>query len=220
MLFNYIKRHKKSAVLITSFILLTGAGYLGYHYNYFMQQEDHSPLTKAPEIVKGKVITLKLLKEDYFIDFHNMWSQDVRHFIEYPEFINLEFTLQHLKKEMDKIAQGQELMYCIFDNKADKLIGALDIREKNDCGQFGCWLNERFRGSGRIQEAIKLITNIYFRLHDKQSFIAHVRLWNTRSYKALLKAGFIDTGTFYYENGKPTRYILEFRRENNHTKTK
>jgi RimJ/RimL family protein N-acetyltransferase len=213
MLFSYIKQHKKIFFLGLGFIILASASYVGYHFRYLSQQEDSSPLTKAPEIVKGKIVTLKLLKEDYFIDFHNMWSQDVRHFIEYPEFINLEFTLQYLKKEMEKLAQGQELVYCIFDNKADNLIGALDIREKNDCGQFGCWLNERFRGGGRIQEAIKLITNIYFRLYNKQSFIAHVRLWNTRSYKALLKAGFTDTGTFYYENGKPTRYILEFHRK-------
>jgi RimJ/RimL family protein N-acetyltransferase len=106
-------------------------------------------------------------------------------------------------------------MYCIFDAKENKLIGTLEIREKNDKdpGQFGCWLNERYRGGGRIQEAIKLITNIYFRLTDVPLFTAHVRLWNKRSYRALLKAGFTDTGKFYYEDGKPTRYLLEFRRK-------
>lgn len=210
----FFKNHKKLIVLsiILAFAGLCG---LGYYYNSTNNtQQDWSPITKAPDIIQGKVVTLKLLKESYFIDFHNMFSQDVRHNFEYPEFITLEWTIRWLKSEMEKSAKGQQLMYCIFNAKEDKLIGALEIREKNDKdpGQFGCWINERFRGGGRIQEAIKLISNIYFRLTNAQEFTAHVRLWNKRSYRALMKAGFTDTKKFYLENGKPTRYLLEFYR--------
>jgi RimJ/RimL family protein N-acetyltransferase len=58
---------------------------------------------------------------------------------------------------------------------------------------------------------MKLITQAYFAQTDAPSFNAHVRLWNKRSCAALKKFGFKDVG-FYYENGEPTRYMLEYKR--------
>jgi len=126
----------------------------------------------------------------------------------------LGYTIDQLHAEMEKERRGLMLHYCIFDTKDDILIGSLEIRDKNayDPGQFGCWLNEKYWGGGRIQEAIKLITKTYFRLHPNEtSFIAHVRLWNKRSYAALKKAGFQEVG-FFYEEGRATRYIMEMLR--------
>jgi RimJ/RimL family protein N-acetyltransferase len=210
---NFVKKHSRLLVVVAT-LALAGGGYVGYQW-YTTAYEDWRPISVAPDEVRGRGVILRKLKESFFIDFHNMFSRDVRQNIEFPEYIDLDYTIRFLKYEMERDRTGKQLMYCIFDAKENKLIGTLEIREKNDKdpGQFGCWLNERYRGGGRIQEAIKLITNIYFRLTDVPLFTAHVRLWNKRSYRALLKAGFTDTGKFYYEDGKPTRYLLEFRRK-------
>ncbi len=167
-----------------------------------------------PEEIKGKRITLKRLKEKYFIDYHNMFSATVRKNLEFPDSITLDYTIRYLKEEMRKDRTGAMLMYCIFDNVDNKLIGFLEIREKNDHdpGQFGCGINENYWGGGRFQEAFTLINELYFKLYNETSYIAHVRLWNKRSYAALKKVGFIDVG-FFYENGIPTRYILEMRKD-------
>ncbi len=170
-------------------------------------------LAQRPETVAGKLVTLRKLKEEFFIDYHNMFSQTVRRGLEYPDEITLDYTIRYLRYEMRREEKKEILQYCIFDNKDNKLIGALEIREKNDLdpGQFGCWVNERYWGGGRFQEAVALISKTYFALTDAPSYCAHVRLWNKRSYAALKRFGFKDVG-FYYENGTPTRYLLEYHR--------
>jgi len=203
---------KRSVLAVLSLALVTSCYFC---YNFTIDYlEQYSQLTQVPQEVAGKIVTLKTLKEDYFVDFHNMYSKTVRKALEYPETTTLGYIIDYLHGEMERDRKGEQLMYCIFDNKDNKLIGSLEVREKNDIdpGQFGCWLNENYWGGGRMQEAIKLITNVYFRLkpHEK-SFIAHVRVWNKRSYFALKKAGFKEVG-FFYENGKATRYILEMTR--------
>lgn len=204
---------KLAALLAVSGILLT-AGYFGTTW-IIDYVENFMPLDKVPEEVKGRIITLRSLKEDYFLDFHNMYSSTVRKALEQTETTTLGHMIDYLHGEMEHDRKGEQLMYCIFDNKDNKLVGSLEIREKNsrDPGQFGCWINEQYWGGGRIQEAIKLITKTYFRLktHEK-SYIAHVRVWNKRSYHALKKAGFQEVG-FFYENGKATRYLMEMRRK-------
>jgi len=190
-----------------------GGGYVGYK-SIKQYIAEHATLDRAPEEIKGSIITLKLLKEDYFLDYHTMYSPIVRKALEAHETSSLGYSIELLHWEMKKIKEGKVLFYCIFDNKDNKLIGSLEIRDKNsyDPGQFGCWTNEKYWGGGRIQEAIKLITKMYFRLKSHEnSFIAHVRVWNDRSYHALKKAGFKEIG-FFYENDKPTRYILEMTR--------
>lgn len=170
----------------------------------------------APDVVPGKVVTLKKLREEFFIDFHNMFSSKVRELFESPKHITLDYTIRVLSYIMDLHAKGETLYYCIFDNKDNRLIGAIEVREKNDIdpGQLGCWINENYWGGGRIQEAYKLIAQTYFKVkpHEK-SFDAHVRTWNIRSYKAMKKFGFIDVSTVKASDGKADRHVLELRRE-------
>lgn len=215
---TFLKKNIKLLVLVCGLGIVIGVGFFGYQ-RYSLVHEDHRLLTVAPDEVRGKVVILRKLKESFFIDYHNMFSRDVRQNIEFPEYIDLDYTIRYLKYEMNLNETGKQLMYCIFDFKENKLIGTLEIREKNDKdpGQFGCWLNERYRGGGRIQEAIRLITNVYFRLYpDVPSFTAYVRTWNKRSYKALLNAGFVDTGKLVQYRTKVNEepaYLLEFRRK-------
>jgi RimJ/RimL family protein N-acetyltransferase len=180
--------------------------------NYLLESVQ---IYEAPEEIKGSIITLKKLTEDLFIDYHNMFSANVRYGLEFPKTITLGYTIRYLHSEMEKEAQGEMLHYCIFDNKDNNLVGSIEIRELNplDPGQFGWWLNENYRGSGRALEALKLIVQAYFKLKPQaKKFTAQVRSWNKSSYHALKKFGFKDAG-FYYENGKPARHILEYTRE-------
>ncbi len=215
---RFIKKRLLALIIVGVFISAP-VGYFAYTTWWATgareSQEETSPLSTPPEEIKGKIITLRLLKEEYFIDFHNEFSSTVRHGFEFPELIDLDYTIRWLKIEVAKIKAGTLLMYCIFDNKDNKLIGATEVRDKNekDPGQFSWWINENYWGGGRAREACKLVTNIYFRLHsDRDSYNVHVRLWNKRSYEALKKSGFKEVG-YFYENGKPTRHILEMYRD-------
>lgn len=202
---------KRRLLIFFVFMTLVCAG--AYYVSHYVIPEAHVQV-EHPDVVRGEIITLKRLKEKYFIDYHTMFSPIVRKDLEFPERITLDYTIRFLKDEMRKDAAGQTLWYCIFDNLDDKLIGYIEIREfrEDDVGQLGCWLNEKYWGQGRIQEALKLISRLYFSLRPHDHYIAHVRLWNKRSYKALKKFGLKDKDIFY-ENGVPSRYILEMKKE-------
>ena len=214
MYWDSIKKQLLNKKIIVAAAVATAAllGY-GTYRTVGYYSIDTKPLSKPPQEIRGKFITLRQLREEFFIPYHTMWSNMVRKNLEFPEYITLGYTIKYLQGEMRKANEWKILMYCIFDNQDKKLIGAVEIRDKNDYdpGQLGCWINEAYWGGGRIQEALKLITNVYFRLKPKEkSYIAHVRLWNTRSYKALKKFGLEDVG-YYYEDGKATRYLLEMK---------
>jgi RimJ/RimL family protein N-acetyltransferase len=218
MIKNFLTTLSKSpkrlfAVIFLTLLLMVPIGYTTYYIasNYY---ESTKPLTEAPKEIVGKVVTLKLLKEEFYIDYHNMWSNTARKALEFPEYVTLGYTIKYLQSQQEKAEKGDMLHYCIFSNEDKKLIGAVDIREpkKDDPGQLGCWVNEKYWGGGRFQEALDLISKTYFRLHpERKNYTAHVRLWNKRSYYALKKYGFKDAG-FFKENGQNTRYILELER--------
>lgn len=216
--FIRINRHLKSLSKNTLLIILLTLVAIPTSYGVYRLigswHQTVSTLTEAPEEVKGSVITLRLLKEENFIDYHNMFSSTVRQGLEFPEAITLGYTIQYLRTELLKMKEGKMLQYAIFDNKDQKLIGAIEIRELNDVdpGQEGVWINEKYWGGGRFQESLKLITNVYFKLHpNEKRYITHIRLWNKRSYLAHKKAGLKDVG-YFYEDGKASRYILEMPR--------
>lgn len=206
---------KKIILGLLAAITIGIGSYIGYH-RYTTYQQSIPYTVNAPEEIKGTIITLKMPKEEYFLDFHNMFSDTVRKNLEFPKHISLGYTIAYLREEMKKSAKGEQLWYMIFDNKDNKLIGGIEIRELNDIdpGQLGCWINENYWGGGRLQEALHLITKMYFSLKPQEkSYIAHVRLWNKRSYYALKKYGLKEVG-YFYENGQPARYLLEMHRDN------
>lgn len=207
-----LSRKVRRVILFALLSTIIGVGYF-MGTAAWQRIEWSIPLTHMPEEIKGKVITLKRLKEEYFLDYHNMFSDTVRKNLEFPESITLNYTISMLNHDLEKEREGKMVSYCIFDNKDNKFIGWTAIRDKNpsDPGQFSFWINEKYWGGGRAQESTKLISKVYFRLKGEQSFTAHVKLWNQRSYKACKKSGFKDAG-FFYENGKPTRYLLEMHK--------
>jgi RimJ/RimL family protein N-acetyltransferase len=219
---NYIRTKTFKIVLsLAAVVSIAIAGY--FYFPYFIEQQKEITKTSYPfsrpddraDEIKGKKITLKRLKPEYAKDFHDVYSSEiVRKPLYIPLNVDLEWTKKYIQKKLTKEKIGKTMIYVIFDNKDNKLIGHVEIRDpkSTDPGQMGCWLNENYWGSGRIQEALDLISKEYFRVKNVNKYNAHVEMWNLRSYYALKKFGFklVD---FYYENGKATRYILEYYKE-------
>ena len=164
-----------------------------------------------PDSIKGKIITLKKMTLAAAFDYYTMFSPAVRKGLEYPEettFGEIEYNVQY---EVNQMKKGLAVYYNIWDNRDDQMIGSINIREKKegDPGQLGMWLNEKYWGGGRIQEAQFLISQAYFKARpENDDYIVHVRQWNIRSYKSMEKFGFIRIGT-YPDDGKGPRYIYK-----------
>ncbi|MFH1644122.1 MAG: GNAT family N-acetyltransferase [bacterium] len=218
---NIIKSFLKKVLIIISISLVIYLSYVFIFKPDNIQTKLLKSITKKellnvsrlnilPKEIKGNVVTLKRFDLKYFNDFHKIFSKEIRKAIEYPEKITFGFTKSMLLHDMKLEREGKGIFYFIFNNKDNKLIGWIEIKDKNieDPGQFSISINENYRGKGRAQEAIQIISDIYFKYKDEDEYIAHVRLWNQRSYKALIKAGFKDVDRFY-EDGEPTRYILK-----------
>jgi len=197
--------------LILACVLAIGAG-AGFYLWYQAQQG--TVQVSQPEEVRGSAVTLKKLREEYFPQLHEMFSNEVRKGLEFPPVINFGYTIAYMRELERRSSTTKGMLYVIFDNKDNLPIGTIEIREYDpqDVGQMGCWINEKYWGGGRIVEAIKLISKTYFnRYPEEKSFLAWARVWNQRSYKALKKAGFVDDG-YIYHNGKPSYYQLKMHK--------
>lgn len=143
--------------------------------------------------IVGEIITLKPLQESFFQDYHKMFSSTVKQALGLPEISTLEETVNFLSSAMNDLQH--KMFFCVFENRSKKLIGSIAIRTTDHPkGQLGCWINEKFWGGNRYQEALKLVLQIYFKTAD--SIFAFVRVINKRSLKAHQKAGFIIQDQF------------------------
>lgn len=172
-----------------------------------------------PEEIIGEIITLRKITPKHFRAYHDMFSDKVREMIEYPKKISFKFTKTLLRYDMKKVNEGTMIMYGIFDNNDQKLIGEIEIKDPNpkNPGQLSDWINENYWGGGRFQESLDIISKVYFKYKNTDKYTAHSRLWNKRSYYAHKKYGFKDAG-YGYEDGKPCKHILEL--ENPYKKSK
>jgi RimJ/RimL family protein N-acetyltransferase len=205
----------KSRIIFASIVALIGLPLLYFvyvHQEVSTAQTSHSSTQVVyPQEIVGKIITLKKISLAYAFDYFTMYSPMVRKLFEAPEkitFSDVEYDISEKERQMNK---GTRCTYIIWDNKDKKLVGAIEIRErrKDDNGQLGMWLNEKYWGGGRIHEAMKLISKVYFEVNPLVSnYIAHVRPWNMRSLRAMLKTGFRKIDDFI-EEGKITRYVLQ-----------
>lgn len=212
----------KKRVLLTAAaaILVIGSIY------YFFQPQPTKPTQQAqaqstklallpyPEQIKGEVITLHKMNPKYLRAFYQAFSENVRQGLDFPEKVSFFYVERYFNHLFSNIQQNKSINYHIFDNEDEKLVGSLEIREKNDSdpGQFGMWINEHYRGGGRMQEALLLISRAYFDIRKEHNkYNVHVRPWNYSSISAIEKFGFIKVGD-YIENGKVTRFIYEIER--------
>lgn len=202
---SFFKRQKHLLLLLA---LIGTATYFGGHQvvNYFSSSQNQTkfPLckeipdrfldqSKRNNILLGNVVTLKTLREDFIEGYHDMFSADVRHGLSFTAAVDDEdYTIGYVNWTLSRQAKGELMCYAIFDNKDDILVGAIEIRahHSEDPGQLGCWINDKYRGGGRMQEALALITKEYFRMTGASCVTAFIEPFNIASYKALTKFGF------------------------------
>ncbi len=157
------------------------------------------------EIV-GKLVILRLLQEEYIDAYLEKFSQAIR-LVLHVRTLDSERTYLHAR--LAKQQEGKIVFYCIFDAGTDCIIGAIEIRDPQEHrGQLYCWINEKYWGTGRFQEAMKLAAEEYFSCSDGVSFNALVDVTNQRSYHALKKAGFANSGMVDGPRGKQYELVL------------
>ncbi|KKP24799.1 MAG: hypothetical protein SZ59_C0001G0117 [candidate division TM6 bacterium GW2011_GWF2_28_16] len=219
------KIFSKKLKIFLAILFLTGLSVTGYFYfskNISFTQEQSSfkfsHPDARPEIIPGKIITLKRLKPEYFKDYFEMANDPlVLKPLYWPAKLTLAWIKDYLEEEFEREKNKLTFIYMIFDNKENKLIGSAEIREPDpeDPGQFGCWINPKYWGGGRLQEAVKLLAQEYFKIYPNiNKFNAHVEMWNLRSYFGLKKCGFKLVDTLHFK-AEPSRYFLEYYKDNN-----
>ena len=141
-----------------------------------------------------------------------MFSADVRKGLSFTAAVDdEEYTINYVNWTLSRQGQGELMSYAIYDNVDNLLVGAIEIRSihSQDPGQLGWWINDNYRGGGRFQEALQLITNEYFRMTNARVISAYVEPFNKRSYKALTKFGFYETAPLGMHKRKKEYLVLE-----------
>ena len=166
-----------------------------------------------PRELKGRLVTVRFLHPTFFAEYHAMFSQKVREILGLSLTAQFEETEQYLQDVLSGLEKSNALFYCIFNNTDNRLIGAVEIREKDHPqGQLGCWLNEHYWGTGRFQEALDLVIPIFFKENKEiDSFNALVVCDNQRSYHALIKYGFEEISSQALCRGKKARELVMWR---------
>ncbi len=170
-----------------------------------------------PEVISGKIVTLKRIRPEYYKDYFNMVNDpQVLKQLPWSKKINFNFIKWYLDDELNREKNRLTFIYMVFDNKDNRLVGSIEVREfdpEDDSGNFGCWLNSKYWGDGRLQEAAKLLASEYFKIYKNiDKFNAYVDMDNLRSYFGLKKAGFKLVKILHSKN-KPDQYLLEYYRE-------
>ena len=177
--------------------------------------EEADEIIIPPKKIVGKIVTLEEISMKHLDEFHKAFSKKVRRLVEYPQKVTIAFDRALIKHDVEAVQKGKMINYVIFDNKDKKLIGAIEIKDKNpeDPGQLSDWINENYWGGGRFRESLKIISLVFFKYKkNEKEFDAHVRLWNKRSYLAHKNAGMEDSGPIY-ENGRETKRHMIMKRE-------
>ena len=223
----FISNFFRSLFIILSLGIVLGATYSWINKQPKTEQISLEPATIIPDQIldqskrnntlSGKIVTLRTLREDYIEAYHDMFSADVRKGLSFTAAVDDEdYTIGYITWTLSRQAKGELMSYAIFDNVDNVLVGAIEIRSHHstDPGQLGCWINDNYRGGGRIQEAIKLITNEYFRMTNAPVVSAFVEPFNKRSYKAMNKAGFVEKYNKDKHKHKKEYHTLELTNPN------
>lgn len=155
--------------------------------------------SRIPEEILGQNISLRRLQVSDIPEYDAMMSTETVQNL----YVNglaiikdAQFTEREIKANVGKMEQGKEMAYVIVDNTTQRIIGGVTAHFENtnrDGSLISQWLNEKYRGKGYIQEALKLLTTKFFELTGKTRVSATARVENTPSVKALQKAGFYIT---------------------------
>jgi RimJ/RimL family protein N-acetyltransferase len=152
---------------------------------------------------KQRIIVRPLVHDDveHYLD---MFSPVVREIL-HVSCVEIEraYLLERLQ-QVDAIS-----FYAIISQNKDHLIGAIDIRNPDAYrGQLYCWIHESYWGTGIFHDAMRLATSDYFKRVNARYFNALVDVHNIRSYCALKKFGFADSGYMHGAYGRQYELIL------------
>jgi len=156
--------------------------------------------------LRGDFVTLRELREDFFTDYLEAFSAQVRKLLHVSDISS---ELDYLKSRLAKQKIGTTMFFCVFDTQSDKLIGALEIRNQSETSnQLYSWLHEDYWGTGRYQEVLRLACQEYFKRINRPFLLAHVDVANKSSYFGLKKYGFADLGLKRGPHGKQYQLVL------------
>ncbi len=160
---------------------------------------------QLPQELVGSLITLRVFEADFIPELFaiiSLQSKQGRRF-ERPVFNTTKvFFLDSLERMSDCLG----ILYGIFDQQTDVLLGAIEIREPNaDQGQLQVWLHDAYFSRGHYQEILQLLLPVYFSWSKRMWLNARVEASNSSSVRAHEKAHFITSdevvvaGRLYYD---------------------
>jgi RimJ/RimL family protein N-acetyltransferase len=156
----------------------------------------------------GQFASVRLLQAHDVEAYLTVFSPEIRAAL---GVTSVEVERIYIYEELAKQEQGRTFFFGIVDSATKVIVGAIEIRNKIEhAGQLYCWLHERYWGTGVFQDALSIATYWYF-LYTQESYItARVNVSNKRSYRALKKCGFIDSGII--QSRVSLQYEMVFRR--------
>ena len=154
----------------------------------------------------GTHVYLRELREEFFTQYLAAFSERVKKCLHVSQSSS---EIAYLSSRLKRQNKSSGLFFCVFNKKTDKLIGAIEIRAQEETdNQLYSWLNEHYWSKGLYQEALRLASQEYFVRSNHIFFQANVDVSNKRSYYALKKYGFADTGLCNGPYGKQYQLVL------------
>lgn len=119
-----------------------------------------------------------------------------------------DYLIVHLEQQKHRMTH----FYGIFLPSNDQFIGAIEIRDRDAYrGQLYCWIHENYWGTGYFIQAMQNAARDYFLQTGQRYINALVATANKRSYRALKKCGFSDSGFHTGVDGDSYELILRRR---------
>ena len=160
-------------------------------------------------IVNTVLVNCDEFNQSYLEPYLDMFSQQVRTILGVP---SLEAERVYLETHLALHVSGNTHFYVVTLPHSHILIGAIEIRDPYAYrGQLYCWLHEHYWGSGYFTSAMHLVSQDYFSKTGALFFNALVAIDNKRSYHALKKCGFVDSGYHCDNDGAQLELILRHR---------
>jgi len=161
------------------------------------------------EALEGQLVTLCLLHKTFIKPYLSQFSPVVQKAL---SVISKESEKKYLLARLSNKQQKHTWFYCVFNNKTNQLIGAIEIRDPYASrGQLYCWIHQDFWGTGMFGEALVLAARAYFKTTGRMFLNAYVDETNKQSYTALKKVGFADIG--FIKGARGTQYELVLRKQ-------
>ncbi len=167
--------------------------------------------------MKGNRIYLKLLSPDDITQNYVSWMQDEK-VVQFLESRWKVYTLENLKEYVKLMNESTEDYFLgIFLKEKEEHIGNIKIGEINQLHRFGdvglIIGNKDVWGKGYGTETIELVTLYGFDELNLNKLKAGMYANNIGSYKAFIKAGYMEIGRFknhrFYKGSYVDEILLE-----------